>query len=117
MTNVYILLGTTESEATDAMKAQVEAIHEIVKARLIGKLTVMLQTDVTEVPAELDGIVTEVCVNRYNRIGSEGAGSHTVDGESYSWADEDYFSPYEKDIAAYVNAQQSKQTDGRLKFL
>ena len=53
------------------------------------------------VPEQLGYIVREVAVRRYNRIGSEGVSSHTVEGESMSW-NEDDFEPFEADINAYL---------------
>ena len=34
--------------------------------------------------------MTEAAVRRFNRIGSEGTSSHTVDGESMTWAEDDF---------------------------
>ena len=53
------------------------------------------------VPEQLGYIVREVAIKRYNRIGSEGVSSHTVEGESQSW-NEDDFEPFEADINAYL---------------
>ena len=58
------------------------------------------------VPEQLGYIVREVAVRRYNRIGSEGAASHTVEGESMSW-NEDDFEPFEADINAYLAANHA----------
>ncbi|MDO4614626.1 MAG: hypothetical protein Q4B15_03260 [Lachnospiraceae bacterium] len=114
---LYELLGLVKESVPEASQKQIEAIYNIVQRRLIGKLTVLLGEEILTVPDELSSIVLEVCVNRYNRVGSEGAGSHTVEGESYSWANEDYFAPYEEDIEDYVNAKKSTLSTGRLRFL
>ena len=58
------------------------------------------------VPEQLGYIVREVAVRRYNRIGSEGVASHTVEGESMSW-NEDDFEPFEADINAYLAANHA----------
>ena len=58
------------------------------------------------VPEQLGYIVREVAVRRYNRIGSEGVSSHTVEGESMSW-NEDDFEPFEADINAYLAANHA----------
>ena len=58
------------------------------------------------VPEQLGYIVREVAVRRYNRIGSEGVASHTVEGESMSW-NEDDFDPFESDINAYLAANHA----------
>jgi hypothetical protein len=66
------------------------------------------------VPEQLGYIVREVAVRRYNRIGSEGASSHTVEGESMSW-NEDDFEPFEADINAYLAANHAGNP--KIKFL
>ena len=66
------------------------------------------------VPEQLGYIVREVAVRRYNRIGSEGVASHTVEGESMSW-NEDDFEPFEADINAYLAANHAGNP--KIKFL
>jgi hypothetical protein len=66
------------------------------------------------VPEQLGYIVREVAVRRYNRIGSEGVSSHTVEGESMSW-NEDDFEPFEADINAYLAANHAGNP--KIKFL
>lgn len=68
-----------------------------------------------KVPEELEYIVTEVSVIRYNRIGSEGASSHTVEGESISFIADD-FSAYEDDIKAWLDARAAK-SQRKVRFL
>lgn len=59
-----------------------------------------------EVPDSLDYITVEVTVRRFNRIGSEGASSHTVEGETMTWTDDD-FAPFMDDIQRYRDANAS----------
>src|SRR5699024_10798453 len=54
------------------------------------------------VPPELDYIVTELAVMRYNRIGAEGAKSESVEGKSVTYNDNDFL-PFESTIADYLN--------------
>ena len=70
-----------------------------------------------EVPEDLQYIVTEVSVIRYNRIGSEGVSHHTVEGEAMTW-DKDDFEPYLAEIQAWLDKQEDPATDrGRVRFL
>ena len=66
------------------------------------------------VPEQLGYIVREVAIKRYNRIGSEGVSSHTVEGESQSW-NEDDFEPFEADINAYLASIHNGKA--KIKFL
>ena len=64
---------------------------------------------------DLDYIVQDVSVIRYNRIGSEGMTSHTVEGESNAFVDSD-FDSYADDIAAWLE-RQKESTRGKVRFL
>lgn len=95
VSDMMALLGLKD----DLQKELIEIIDKITRQRL----AVLLGVD--EVPENLEYIVTEVAVSRFNRIGAEGASSHTVDGESLSFLDDD-FKPYEKEMAAYLSKAQ-----------
>lgn len=66
-------------------------------------------------PNELGYIITDVAVVRYNRIGSEGLSSHSVEGESLSFSDDD-FAGYREDIQTYLDNQKEAKK-GRVRFL
>lgn len=68
-----------------------------------------------EVPSELEYIVTEVSIARFNRIGLEGLSGHTVEGEALTFKDND-FDQYADDIQTWRDAQ-SDQDIGRIRFL
>lgn len=78
----------------------------------INRLKTLL--DVEEVPTELEYIVTEVSIVRYNKIGSEGVTSHSVEGETMSFSDND-FKGYLDDIEAWKN--KKNEVKGVVKFL
>ncbi|MGI6168296.1 MAG: phage head-tail connector protein [Christensenellales bacterium] len=99
------LLGLTGDDKDGLLNT----IIKITKARL----SVLIKAD--EVPEKLSYIVTEVTIARFNRIGSEGLKTHSVEGESMTWDDND-FAPYMRDIEAF-NASQGSPAEGRIKFL
>lgn len=68
-----------------------------------------------EPPEELEYIIIEVANIRFNRIGSEGLDSHSVEGESLSFTNDD-FKEYANEIQAFLDRQQGS-TRGRLRFL
>lgn len=72
--NVTVMLTGTLDE-------QKKVIKELTEARLKWKLG-----GVSSIPEQLSYIVTEVCISRFNKIGSEGLESHTVEGESMRWS-------------------------------
>ena len=109
LNKILILLGL--DSPTQAMTDRIETIMELTEQRLgflLGQ---------TVIPTELSYIVIEVTIARFNRIGSEGVSSHTVQGESLSWTDDD-FKPYMDDIQEWLNAQDDVNTTrGRIKFI
>lgn len=106
---ILILLGL--DSPTQAMTDRIETIMELTEQRLgflLGQ---------TVIPTELSYIVVEVTIARFNRIGSEGVSSHTVQGESLTWTDDD-FKPYMDDIQEWLNAQDEVNTTrGRVRFI
>ncbi len=107
---VLQLLGI--SDPTNEVTALLNTIISITTQRLLLRLGVAV------VPADLEYIVVEVSIVRYNRIGSERLSSHNVEGETMSWNSEDDFKPYMAEINGWL-AQQTEPPKyvGRLKFL
>ena len=66
-------------------------------------------------PEELNYIILEVSVIRYNKIGSEGLSAHTVEGESQSWTNDD-FAGYRDDIQDFLDRQE-EGSKGQVRFL
>lgn len=65
---------------------------------------------------DLDYIITEVSIVRYNRIGSEGFQSHTVEGESVGFLSSD-FDAYMDDIQAYKDAKNIDVSKGGIRWI
>lgn len=102
-----LLLGYEEADTTDDAKLQqiIFSVQDRLK-NLLGGI---------DAPEELDYIVVDVAAARFNRIGSEGLQSHTVEGESLTFT-EDEFAAYANDIQAFLDRQQDA-TRGRVRFL
>ena len=66
-------------------------------------------------PEDMDNIILEVSVIRFNRIGSEGLTSHSVEGESLSFAEGD-FDAFSDEIQAFLDAQEAS-TRGKVRFI
>lgn len=65
---------------------------------------------------DLNYIITEVSIVRYNRIGSEGFQSHTVEGESVGFLNSD-FDAYMDDIQAYKDAKNIDVSKGGIRWI
>lgn len=90
-----------------------DALLETIVTLTENRLKLLLGVD--EVPFELEYIVVNIVVSRFNRIGSEGVSSHSVGGESMSFNEND-FSEFENDISAWKEAH-TESTIGKVKFL
>lgn len=62
-------------------------------------------------PDEMEHIVIEVAIIRFNRIGSEGLKSHNVQGEELTFQASD-FAGYEDEIQAFKDSQNSDSKGG-----
>jgi hypothetical protein len=105
--NLKLLLGieTSDTDRDALLRLIVENVTKRLKSLLGG----------IEPPDELSHIILEVSVIRYNRLGSEGLSSHSVEGESLSFTEDD-FANYESEIQTYLNSLKNS-SKGRVKFI
>lgn len=105
--DLKILLGIPENETSQDSKLNLilSGTRSRLKALLGGQ----------EPPNELGYIITDVAVIRFNKIGSEGLSSHTVEGESLSFSDND-FAGYMDDIQTYLDSKKEAKK-GKVRFL
>lgn len=68
-----------------------------------------------EPPESMNYIILEVAVARYNRIGSEGLSSHSVEGESMNFSESD-FAGYKDEIQAFIDSSKEVKK-GKVRFL
>lgn len=59
-------------------------------------------------PDEMEHIIIEVAIIRFNRIGSEGLASHNVEGETQSYASANDFAPFMVSSGIFRNAKRCK---------
>lgn len=89
-----------------------------VSAHLKGRLKRINKT-ITEIPDELNYIIEEIVIRRYNRIGSEGMKSESVEGHKIDFYDlKDEFVPYQEIIDDYADvAEDNSSKRGRVLFI
>ena len=102
---IKALLGIETEERDSLLNIIIELTTSRLKMLLGG----------ADVPADLVHVVVEVSVARFNRIGSEGLSTHTVEGESLTYSESD-FEPYSAEIQAYLN-KQAENSRGKVRFL
>lgn len=107
LNDLKLMLGISldDTSLDDKLKLIISAVTARLKMLLGG----------VEPPESLDYIIREVSIIRFNKIGSEGLASHTVEGESLTFTDSD-FSGFMNDIQAYLETQKSSAR-GRVRFL
>ena len=105
--NLKALLGIAADDT-----AQDERLQLILKA-VTSRLKILLGG--IDPQDDLEYIILDVAAIRFNRLGSEGLSSHTVEGESLSFSAND-FDGYTDDIQAYLDAQK-EATKGKVRFL
>ena len=85
--------------------------HLFSKLRKVNK-------EIEEVPGELDYIIEEIVIRRYNRIGTEGMKSESVEGHRVDFYElEKDFTPYEDIIDGYADEEQGNAKRGRVLFI
>lgn len=105
--NLKAMLGFGNEDKD--IEAKLNLIISIATSRLKLKLGGI------EPPEDLNHIILEVAIKRFNRIGSEGLSSHSVEGESLSFDDSD-FDEFADEIQAFLNAQKDS-TKGKVRFI
>lgn len=105
LSDVKLLLGIEDSSRDNLLELLISTAEARLKT-LLGGL---------EPPDSLSYIVRDVAIIRFNKIGSEGVDSHTVEGESMSFTDDD-FGQFADEIQAFLDTQK-ESTRGRVRFL
>lgn len=107
--DLKILLGFASADVSPALEAKLKLIISLTTKRLQVLLGGI------EPPEEMEYIILEVAVIRFNRIGSEGMSSHSVEGESNTFSDND-FNAFSDEIQAFLDSQKDS-TRGKLRFI
>ena len=105
LNDVKLLLGLQSDDE------KLDTIVRLTESRLKALLSVKIIPD----ELELEYIITEVSIKRFNRIGSEGVQTHSVEGESMSFNDDD-FSSFSSEIQSWRD-EQANQNKGKVRFL
>src|SRR5699024_2412228 len=82
---------------------QIAAIYTMYEQRLFSRLEQSL-LEVIEIHEELEYVLTDSTIARFNLIGSEGMESESMDGHTAKYVDKD-LSDYEHAIQAYIDSQ------------
>ena len=95
LNRIKVLLGVSENDDL------VSEIIELTKEKILNYI------NKTELPNELEFVLIELSIQRYNRIGSEGIVSESVDGKSVSY--EDDFETYKHYLDEYMTRNNTSR--------
>ena len=96
LNRMKVLLGIADND---------ELLNEILD---ITKSKILNYINETELPLELEFVLIELAIQRYNRIGSEGISSESVDGSQNKYIEDDFiqYKPY---IDKYIKKNTQKK--------
>ena len=89
LNRIKILLGVTDNDEL------IDEIIELTKSKILNYINEL------EIPKELEFILIELAIQRFNRIGSEGVSSEVVDGKSIHYDDD--FTGYKHYLDDYIS--------------
>ena len=89
LNRIKVILGITDND---------ELLYEILD---ITKSKILNYINEIELPLELEFVLIELAIQRYNRIGSEGVASESIDGKTTSY--EDDFENYKQYLDDYMS--------------
>lgn len=104
--NLKMLLGLENDESKD------DLLLLIIKS-VTARLKLLLGG--IEPPEEMEHIIIDVAIARFNKIGSEGLSSHSVEGETMSFTKDD-FEGFSAEIQAFLDGQKDNSR-GKVRFL
>lgn len=103
---IKTLLGIKDTLQDDVLDIIIENVSKHLKA-MIGK----------EIPEDLNFIVEEITIRRFNRLGTEGMKSESVEGHSITFYDlKGEFVPYHDIITSHKDPPE-KPGRGRVLFI
>lgn len=110
ITRIKTLLGINDTLQDDVL----DILIDNVTSHLLGRLK-MVNKEILTVPGELDYIIEEIVIRRYNRIGTEGMKSESVEGHRIDFYElEKEFTPYDDIISGYADDDLGKAKRGRV---
>lgn len=102
LNRIKILLGITGND---------ELLYEIIE---LIKLKILSYLNIDELPRELEYILIELSIERYNRIGSEGLNSESSDGVNFTYNNGDMLDKYKEDLNRYIKNNLKTTTGVKL---
>lgn len=107
LSDLKLMLGIPEDEK------DLDKRLELIIKNTTSRLKLLLGG--IEPPEEMSHIILDVSIIRFNRIGSEGLKSHSVEGENTSYGEDD-FAGFADEIQVFLDTQKGS-TRGKIRWL
>lgn len=104
--NLKLMLGISDNSQDSRLEWIIEGTKSRLKMLLGGE----------EPPETMNYIIEEISIARYNRIGSEGMNSQSVEGQNMNFNTDD-FEPYMNEIQAFNDKRSGFDKKGGFRFL
>lgn len=107
---------TTPSETQIAL---IDRLIELQSQKLLSRINTEVVEDlelILQVPAQFNWIIVETVIKRFNRIGTEGMKSETVEGHSISFDTKDELDNYQTYFDKYNNDDTGVERKGRIRY-
>ena len=106
-----------DSTPTEGQVKLLQSVAGLMEARLLGRLAALIEKPVERMPEELEYILVELIVRRFNRVGSEGLKSESISGHKAEYTGDD-LAGFEGDLIKWAEAQElDGGKRGRIRFL
>ena len=108
--NVKTILGINDNLQDDVLNL----LHSNASAIVLAWFK--HNTKLTSVPTEMEFVVDEITIKRYNRMGAEGYSSKSIEGKSISFSEDD-LSPYLSILNIYIDGDSpTEASPGKVMF-
>lgn len=106
---IKTLLGIGDDLQDDLLEILIDNATKHLKGRLKR-----VDPEISKVPEEIEYIIEEIVIRRFNRLGSEGMKQDSAEGHSVTFYDlKDEFVPYHEIIEAYARPVEDKPKRGK----
>ena len=97
LNRIKVLLGISNNDNEELL---IEIV-ELTKSKILNYI------NQSELPMELEFVLIELAIQRYNKIGSEGVASESIDGRTTSY--EDDFESYKQYLDDYMSRNNTSK--------
>ena len=101
LNRIKVMLGMGNNELLTDNDELLLEILDITKSKILNYI------NEAELPKELEFVLVELAIQRYNKIGSEGVASESVDGKTTSY--EDDFKNYKQYLDDYISRNNTSK--------